>query len=141
MSLRKLCWCFSARSLKCCKDTVFGGKFIHLLKGLSCRTDSARIFPIWRQKVAHRKTHRKVYRKTHRKTECFHRIFPPNFFPNFQCVCFCAVRTVHATEKRSPKKFSQKIHRGTEQKSRVPMWQGWKPLNMPFREAKIIPKN
>ena len=21
------------------------------------------------------------------------------------------------------------------------MWQGWKPLNMPFREAKIIPKN
>ena len=26
-------------------------------------------------------------------------------------------------------------------KSRVPMWQGWKLLNMPIREAKMIPKN
>ena len=44
-----------------------------------------------------------------------------------------------------PKNSLQKIqpenpskHRA---KSRVPMWQGWKPLNMPFWEAIIIPKN
>ena len=90
-------------------------------RGLSCRSDSARIFPISRQKV--------TYRKTHWKTECSHRIFPPNFSPNFRCVCFSAVRT-------QPENPSQR-----RAKSRVQMWQGWKPLNMPFWEAKMTPKN
>ena len=79
------------------------------LRGLSCRTDSARIFLISRRKVAHRKTHRKTYRKahqqTHRKTEFFHLKFPPNF-PRIFGVCFSAVRTVNVTEKTASQKFS-----------------------------------
>ena len=71
-------------------------------------------------------------------------MFSPNFstefFSEFRSVFFCSKNsTCH--RKTASKKFSQKIHRGTEQKSRVPTWQGWKPLNMPLREAKIIPKN
>ena len=80
------------------------------LRGLSCRTDSARIFPISRQKVAHRQMHWKM----HRKTECFHRIFPPKFSPNFRCVFFCS-KNSKCHRKTASKKFSQKIHRGTEQ--------------------------
>ena len=105
------------------------------LRDLSCRTDSVRNFPISRQKVAHRKTHRKTYRKTHRKThretECFHRICPPNFSPNFRCVFFCN-KNSKCHRKTASKKFSQKIPSRHTAKSRVPMWQGWEPLNMPI---------
>ena len=61
--------------------------FLLIGYGVSLTERIPRIFPISRQKVAHRKKHRKKYRKTyrkaHRKTECFHRIIPPNF----RCVC------------------------------------------------------
>ena len=105
-----------------------------LLRGLSCRTDSARIFPISRQKVAHRKTHR----RTHRKTECFHRIFPPNFSPNFRCVCvlFCS-KNSKCHRKTASKKFSQKIHRGTQQNPECRCGRGGSLSTCPFEKQEL----
>ena len=116
---------------------------INFLRGLSCRTDSARIFPISRQKVAHRKTHRKTYRKMHRKmhrkTEYFHRIFSTEIFPEFS-VCFSAVRTVNATEKRPPKNSARKsiAAQSKIQSANVARVEASQHV---LWEAKIIPKN
>ena len=126
---RTRCVSFALRCVSKFRPAAYSASRVEfLLRGLSCRMDSARIFPISRQKVAHQKTHR----KTLRKTECFHRILP-----RILGVCFSAVRTVIATEKRPPKNSDRNPSRHRA-KSRVPMWQGWKPLNMPIGEAKII---
>ena len=105
-----------------------------LLRGLSCRTDSARIFPIRRKKLL---TEKRTELRTEKRTEK-QNLFSSNssteFFPEFSVCVFLHVRTVNATEKRPPKntaRILQKIHRGTA-KSRAPMWQGWKPLSMPI---------
>ena len=57
--------------------------------------------------------------------------FSTEFFPEFS-VCFFCSKSSKCDRKTASKKFSQKIHRGHRAKSRVLMWQGWKPLNMPF---------
>ena len=118
---------------------VLNGRLQKDLRGLSCRTDSARIFPISRRKVAHRKTYRKAYRITHRKTECFHRIFPLNFSPNFRGVFFCT-KNSKCHWRTASKKFSQKIHRGTEPNPECRCGRGGSLSTCPSEKQKLSRK-
>ena len=68
----------------------------------------------------------------------------PRIFGVCVCVCvffFSAVRTANATERQPPKKFSQKIHHGTEQNPECRCGRAGNLSNMPIRETKIIHKN
>ena len=60
--------------------------------------------------------------------------FSTELFPNFWCVFFC-ITTAHATEKQPPKESARKSITA-QSEFRVPMWQGWKPLNLLIWEAK-----
>ena len=116
----------------------FGTNWHYLLRRLPCRTKS-RIFPISRQKAAHRKNAPKNAPKTHRKTENVHRIFPPNFSPNFRCVFFCS-KNSKCHRKTASKKFSQKIHRGTEQNPECRCGRGGSLSTCPFEKQNFSRK-
>ena len=66
--------------------------------------------------------------------------FFTEFFPDFRCVFFCS-KNSKCHRKTASKKFSQTIHRRTEQNPECRCGRGAKPLNMPIGEAKVIPKN
>ena len=57
-----------------------------LLRGLSCRTDSARIFPISRQKFAHRKRTERTEKRTEKRNVFTE--FSTEFFPEFSMCVF-----------------------------------------------------
>ena len=66
------------------------------------------------------------------KNEMLSPKFSTEFFPEFSVCVFCRKKNSNCHRKTTSKKFSQKIHHSAEQDSRVPMWQGWKPLNIPI---------
>ena len=81
---------------------------------------------------------RKTHRKTHRKTECFHRFFSPNFSPSFR-VFFCS-KNSKCHRKTASKKFSQKIHHGTEQNPECRCGRDGSLSTCPFKKQKLSRK-
>ena len=86
------------------------------------------------------KTYRRTDRKTHRKTECFHQNLPTNYSPNFPCVFFCS-KNSKCHRKTASKKFSQKIHHGTEQNPECRCGRGGSLSTCPFEKQTLSRKN
>ena len=68
-------------------------------------------------------------------------IFHPNFHRNFRCGYILQKEQQLPPKTPHPKHSARKFHHQRKVKFRVPMWQGWKALNMPIWQAKLNLKN
>ena len=111
----------------------------HTLKGSLLQKGFCANFSDLEAKSCSPKNAPKNVPKSAPKTECFHRNFPPKYSPNFR-LCFSAVRTTNATEKRTPKNSARKSITA-QSKIQNADEVGWEPLNTPIWEAKVLLKN
>ena len=86
------------------------------------------------EKHAEKRTEKRT-EKRNDFTEFFHR-----FFPRIFGVCFAAVRTVHANEKRPPKNSAKKSIAGTEQNPECRCGRGGSRSTCPFEKQKLSRK-